>query len=53
MEFAEGGTLASRVNEKDFSPLDVRQWALQLVKVRTPTAFNTCFIFNSGPKPET
>jgi serine/threonine protein kinase len=53
MECAEGGTLASRVNSKDFSPSDVRQWALQLVKVRTPKVFDTCFRFNPGPKPET
>ncbi|KAJ1472208.1 kinase-like domain-containing protein, partial [Baffinella frigidus] len=32
MEFAEGGTLASKVH-KDLSSSDTRKWALQLVKV--------------------
>ena len=33
MEFAEGGTLASKVDNKDFSESHARRWALQLVKV--------------------
>jgi len=33
MEFAEGGTLASKLDNKGFSPSDARRWALQLVKV--------------------
>ena len=32
MEFAEGGTLANKVN-KDLSTSDARKWALQLVNV--------------------
>ena len=33
MEFAAGGTLASKVDDMDFAQSDVRRWALQLVKV--------------------
>ena len=54
MEFAEGGTLASKVDNKDFSESDAHRWALQLTKVRTPESLLTCSAGNPHPhlKPE-